>query len=115
MQSSSPRELIIYETETGDEPFVFWLESLRDRKAKAIIQKRLDRVSLGNFGDCKSVGDGVHELRIDYGPGYRIYFAQAGLLIVLLLCGGEKNTQAQDILLAKQFWGIFQQRKDKNE
>ena len=71
---------------------------------------RLDRVSLGNFGDCRSVGEGVQELRIDYGPGYRVYFGQLGSTIVLLLCGGDKSTQAKDINLAHYYWSEYRKR-----
>ncbi len=74
------------------------------------IRVRLDRVSLGNFGDCHSVGEGVQELRIDYGPGYRVYFGQAGSTIVLLLCGGDKDTQSKDISLAKYYWNEYRRR-----
>ncbi|MCG3775606.1 MAG: hypothetical protein JW395_2448 [Nitrospira sp.] len=88
-------------------PFSEWLVSLRDNKARAKIRVRLDRVSLGNLGDCHGVGDGVQELRIDYGPGYRVYFGQVGSTIVLLLCGGDKNTQAKDIEQAKHYWNEY--------
>lgn len=111
---SQPRELRVYETEQGDAPFSFWLDSLRDRAARARIKKRLDRVELGNLGDCRFVGEGVFELRIDYGPGYRVYFAQVERLIVLLLCGGDKSTQDKDIQQAKQFWADFQNRDNAN-
>jgi putative addiction module killer protein len=75
---------------------------LRDRQAAARIQIRLDRVSLGLFGDVKPVGAGLSELRIDFGPGYRVYFVQRGSVLVVLLCGGDKKTQAVDINRAKQ-------------
>lgn len=71
---------------------------------------RLDRISLGNFGDCRSVGEGVQELRIDYGPGYRVYFGQLGSTIVLLLCGGDKSAQAKDINLAHYYWSEYRRR-----
>jgi putative addiction module killer protein len=112
---SQPRELLIYETEDGNAPFSAWLDSLKDREAKARIKKRLDRVTLGNLGDYKSVGEEVFELRIDCGSGYRVYFAQAGTQIILLLCGGDKSTQDRDILKAKQFWIDYKQREDANE
>ena len=112
---SQPRELRIYETEQGDTPFSYWLDSLRDQKAIAKIRQRLDRVELGNLGDHRFVGEGVFEFRIDYGPGYRVYFAQVGMLIILLLCGGDKSSQDQDILKAKQFWADFKQRENANE
>jgi putative addiction module killer protein len=111
----NPRELIIYETEQGEAPFSEWLDSLRDRAARARIKKRLDRVELGNLGDYKAVGEGVYELRIDYGPGYRLYYANIDLTIILLLCGGDKDTQEGDIDRAKHFWNDFKQRQDANE
>jgi putative addiction module killer protein len=89
---ATPKELQLYVTVEGRVPFSEWLGGLRDIKARAKIRVRLDRVSLGNFGDCHGVGDGVQELRIDYGPGYRVYFSQVGSMIVLLLCGGDKST-----------------------
>lgn len=73
---ATPKEPRFYVTSEGREPFREWLNSLRDQKARAKIRVRLDRISLGNFGDCHAVGHGVQELRIDYGPGYRVYFAQ---------------------------------------
>jgi putative addiction module killer protein len=78
-----------------------WLRDLRDIRASARIQVRLDRMAAGNPGDVKAVGDGVFEMRIDYGPGYRVYFMRRGLLIVVLLCGGDKSTQDKDIAQAK--------------
>jgi len=109
-----PRELKTYETEDGSAPFLDWLNNLRDRKARAIIKKRLDRIALGNLGDTKSVGEGVFELRIDYGPGYRVYFAQVGTIVLLLLCGGDKRTQDQDIVTAKTYLNHFNQRENAN-
>lgn len=79
-----------------------WLEGLRDRRARVRIQFRIDRMELGNFGDAKSVGEGVRELRIDYVPGYRVYFVQRGQEVVILLCGGDKGSQARDIELARR-------------
>jgi putative addiction module killer protein len=84
------------------EIFTSWLRKLRDEKARARIQIRIRRLSLGNFGDVKPVGEGVSELRIDYGPGYRVYLQQQGNLLVLLLAGGSKRTQDADIAKAKQ-------------
>ena len=77
-----------------------WFDSLRDRQARARIDVRLRRLTLGNPGDVKSVGHGVSELRIDYGPGYRVYFTRRGELLVVLLAGGDKRTQESDIKLA---------------
>ena len=84
------------------EAFSNWLRKLRDLKALARIQIRIRRLSLGNFGDVKLVGDGISELRIDYGPGYRVYFQRTGGLLVLLLIGGTKSTQQSDIAKAKK-------------
>lgn len=81
--------------------FASWLRDLRDRSAKARIEIRLDRLALGNPGDVRPVGEGVSELRISYGPGYRVYFVQRGGLVVILLCGGDKSSQSQDIDRAK--------------
>lgn len=94
-------ELRLYRDADGDCPFAEWLERLPDRQARARIQSRLARVAGGNVGDAKSVGGGVHELRIDWGPGYRVYFARFGSVVVLLLCGGDKRTQGKDIRRAK--------------
>jgi putative addiction module killer protein len=81
--------------------FSQWFASLRDHKARARIDVRIRRLSLGNPGDARPVGSGVSELRIDYGPGYRVYYVQRREVLVILLCGGDKPTQARDILTAK--------------
>ncbi len=81
--------------------FERWLAELRDAAAKVRIRTRIRRLSLGNPGDVKPVGSGISEMRIDYGPGYRVYFTQRGQLVILLLCGGDKRTQRQDIERAK--------------
>jgi putative addiction module killer protein len=79
-----------------------WLASLRNREAKRIIRTRIDRISeSGNLGDYKPVGDGVFEIRIDFGPGFRIYFLKLGTTIILLLCGGDKSSQKNDVQTAK--------------
>ena len=78
-----------------------WMTRLGDRRAQARIAARIDRLGDGVFGDVKSVGDGVSELRIDYGPGYRLYFVRQGRFLILLLCGGDKSSQARDITRAK--------------
>jgi putative addiction module killer protein len=84
------------------ETFRKWRSRLRDERAKALIASRLDRLAQGHAGDVESVGDGVSELRIHHGPGYRIYFEKRGSLIIVLLCGGDKSTQAKDIKAAKR-------------
>ncbi len=89
--------ITIYTTETFDA----WFDSLRDRQAARRIQARIDRAEDGNFGDHKSVGQGVHEMRIHCGPGFRVYFTFRGLEVVILLAGGDKSSQAQDIQTAQ--------------
>jgi putative addiction module killer protein len=84
------------------EAFVKWLKALRDAKAAAKITQRIVRVSSGLLGDVKPVGEGVSELRVNFGPGYRVYFVQRGKVLVILLCGGDKSTQATDIKRAKE-------------
>ena len=84
------------------ERFADWFESLRDVKARTRIQYRIDRLELGNPGDCKPVGSGVSEMRIDYGPGYRVYFIRRDRIVFLLLAGGDKRTQKRDIEIALQ-------------
>ena len=87
-------------TISKSQAFDQWFDGLKDTKGRFRIQARIDRAELGNFGDCEPVGEGVSEMRINFGPGYRVYFAQRGLLIVLLLVGGDKSTQAKDIKAA---------------
>jgi putative addiction module killer protein len=106
-----PYEVDYYVTKEGKKPFKEWLESLRDIKARAKIRVRLDRARLGNLGDNRSVGEGVRELRVDYGPGYRIYFAIEGNRLILLLLGDEKSEQDRDIVRAKDYWRDHKRRK----
>jgi len=98
-------KIITYTSSTGKSPFYTWQKKL-DSPTRAIIRTRLDRISLGNFGDSKIVkgGEGIWELRIDVGPGYRIYFGKKGTTIIVLLVGGAKKTQERDIAKAKQYW-----------
>jgi putative addiction module killer protein len=93
-----------YLDDSGKSPFLLWLYSLRDKMAVYRIRARLDRVVLGNFGTVEPVGGGVRELKIDHGPGYRIYYAISGKNVVLLLVGGDKSTQQRDIETAKVYW-----------
>ena len=108
--SDVPIEIQEYLLESGQNPFREWLEGLKDRQARAKIRVRLNRIRLGNFGDCKSVGRGVSELRIPYGPGYRVYFGRKGNTIVILLYGGDKSTQSRDIALAQEYWKEYLRR-----
>jgi len=100
----TPYQLEYYLEDDGHAPFTEWLSTLRDRDAHARIDARLVRVRLGNFGIIKPVGDGVIEMKIDYGPGYRLYYAMNGKTVVLLLIGGDKSTQTRDVKLAKAYW-----------
>lgn len=109
--SATPIEILEYLTVGGQNPFRDWLEDLKDRQARARIRVRLNRIRLGNFGDCKSVGHGVSELRIPYGPGYRVYLGRQGNTVVILLYGGDKQTQPQDIALAQTYWNDYLRRK----
>ena len=93
-----------YLDDNGKAPFLEWLYSPRDKLAVYRIRARLDRVELGNFGTVKPVGEGVSELKIDHGPGYRVYYAMNGKTVVLLLIGGDKSTQQKDIETAKAYW-----------
>ncbi|MBO1347643.1 MAG: type II toxin-antitoxin system RelE/ParE family toxin [Hormoscilla sp. GUM202] len=106
-----PRKIRRYITPDDRVPFEEWYNSLRDGKAKVKIDARLERIELGNLGDYRSVGESVFELRINYGPGYRVYFGQTGSTIVLLLCGGDKSTQQQDIRKAKEYWTDYEKRE----
>lgn len=105
-----PISILQYQTREGRSPFREWLLSLYDRDARARIRTRIDRLQLGNFGDCKAVGEGVLELRIFYGPGYRIYFGRQGREIVILLCGGSKASQSADIRRAREYWRDYRRR-----
>ena len=93
-----------YKTLDGKEPFEDWFGSLKDKTVKAKVLERINRVRLGNFGDCKSLGEGIFELRIHHGPGYRVYFGDLDGVIVILLCGGSKRTQNRDIDKAREYW-----------
>ncbi|MCD9005689.1 type II toxin-antitoxin system RelE/ParE family toxin [Luteimonas sp. XNQY3] len=97
-------------TPDGRCPFGDWLSGLRDRQARIRILGRLDRMRAGLRGDWKAVGKGVFELRVDHGPGYRVYCGQDGETLVLLLCGGDKRTQARDIEIAHDYWQDYKAR-----
>ena len=97
-----PKFVLVYRTREGQLPFDEWLRKLCDANATARVLARIGRIRRGNFGDCKPVGEGVSELRVDYGPGYRVYFGQKGQTLVILLCGGDKRTQDRDIRQARQ-------------
>ena len=99
-----------YVTKSGKVPFKEWMTDIKDPVIRNRIRRRLDRVELGNYGDYKSLSDGVYELRLAFGAGYRIYFAEQDDVIVILLCGGDKSTQEKDIKTAKMYLKDLQER-----
>ena len=104
-------EIQDYLNPEGFDPYGQWLAELADRQARARVLVRVLRMGAGNFGDCKPLHGGVWELRIDYGPGYRVYYAQAGKRLILLLAGGDKRKQQADIAAAIERWNDWQHRK----
>jgi putative addiction module killer protein len=106
----TPKQVVAYQTLEGRIPFNEWMDRLRDQRGVARILARLARVRQGNLGDCQGVGEGVSELRVDYGPGYRVYLGQKGQTLVILLCGGDKGTQERDIQRAKEYWKDYNER-----
>jgi putative addiction module killer protein len=111
---ATEKQLEYYETPDGKRPFQDWLLNLRDQNGRRKIKARLDRVSLGNLGYCEAVGNGVLELKIDIGPGYRVYFGQFGNKFVILLNGGDKSSQQRDINLAHEYWADYRRRYGNN-
>lgn len=107
-------EIEFYITPSGRNPFDDWFESLREMHTKSKILTRLARLKLGNFGDCKSLGDEIAELRIHYGPGIRIYYSKVGNKVILLLCGGDKGSQSRDIDKAKEYLKEYHFREKKH-
>jgi len=106
--------LIEYETPDGKCPFKRWTDSIRNIQTQARIFRYVRSLSLGNFNNCRPVGEGVHELKIDFGPGYRVYFGNDGKTIVILLCGGSKKSQNKDIALAQKYWVEYSLRGEMN-
>ena len=112
MPESAGLKVFYYQTGDGRRPFEEWLDELQaDRRARAAIFARIDRIERGLIGDWKGVGGGVCELRVDYGPGYRVYFGRDGEFVVILLCGGYKGTQRGDIRNARRYWNDYEKRK----
>ena len=107
-------EIRRYRTTDGDEPVTDWLADLPDRRARARVLARLERLEVGNFGDSKFLRNGVSELRIDRGPGYRIYYARDGRTVIVLLCGGDKRKQDADIKKAVELWQEYGNRKNRD-
>lgn len=106
-------EVVEYEDKTGRNAFAQWMEKL-DTKAFARVVAVITRMRHGNFGDVKPVGSGVSERRIDYGPGYRVYFSRDGQKLVILLGGGTKSRQNKDIIAAQKSWAEYKERKKRN-
>lgn len=103
-------QIEFYKTANGKCPFEIWFKDMKERHTRAQILMRLDRLKLGNFGDCKTLQEGVGELRIHYGPGIRIYYGKMESKVVLLLCGGDKSSQDRDISKAKEYLKDYQSR-----
>ena len=103
-------DIRIYSDSTGHTPFTQWIETLADQRGRAAIKARLLRVQAGNMGDCKPLRDGVQELRIDHGPGYRVYLSRQGPVLVLLLCGSDKGSQTRAIEQAIEYLTDWKQR-----
>jgi putative addiction module killer protein len=106
-------EILRYVTSNGRDVFGEWLVKLQDARAQAKVAVRIDRVASGNFGDCKPLRDGVCELRVDWGPGYRIYYAMVGKTAVLLLAGGDKRKQSSDVERAIAYLNDYKKRNRK--
>jgi putative addiction module killer protein len=103
--------ILHYRTLEGRFPYREWVESIADKAARAAVLARVDRLTFGTFGDSKAVGEGVCELRVHLGAGYRVYFGRDGKTVVILLCGGEKRSQDTDIRRAKRYWNDYEARK----
>ncbi len=102
--------ILHYRTVEGRFPYREWVESITDKKARAAVLARVDRLAFGAFGDWKIAGEGVFELRVHLGPGYRVYFGREGKAVVILLCGGDKGSQDSDIKRAKKYWKDYETR-----
>lgn len=100
-------EVVNYLTALGNSPFEKWLKALKDRKGKGIIQKKIDHLLLGRLSDCRSLGEDLFEIRIPFGPGYRVYFGKDGESRIVLLYGGDKDSQKKDIERVKKYWKIY--------
>lgn len=110
MKEAVPRQVEDYVSSDGKDIFQDWIDDLSDQRARVLIDKTIAKVRLGNLGDHKSVGDGVQEIRLNFGPGYRIYFAEHGNSLVILLCGSTKRRQQQVIVEAKRYWKDWKER-----
>ncbi len=114
-ERSLPVKVEVYETTDGNAPFITWLRGLNDLRTRAIIRTRINRIRVGHWGLRRSLGDGVWELKIDFGPGYRVYYGHENQEIVILLAGGDKHSQTRDIEKAKRYWNNFKACKRSSE
>jgi putative addiction module killer protein len=110
MELKNHKILQYYVSPSGKTPFKEWLGHFKDELIRARIRRRLDRLEEGHYGDRKALGEGVFELRLTFGSGYRVYFAEQDGCIVILLCGGDKSTQKRDIVQAKHYWRDLQEK-----
>lgn len=108
-------EIRHYLNERGKDVFATWIDGLSDSRTKAKIAVRIDRLAVGNFGACKSLGRGLYELRVDWAQGFRVYYALIGTRCVLLLCGGSKSTQVRDIARAYEYFEDYKNRTKKSQ
>ena len=111
MGSSLVIRILLYVESAGKVPFEQWLGGLRDREARARVRVQIDRLSLGNFGRCRFLSGGIGELRVHWSRGYRVYFAMLDPKSALLLCGGDKSSQSEDIRRAREYWDDFRRRR----
>ncbi len=112
---SFKKDIIYYKKDNGEYLFKSWIDGLKDKVGLAIIKSRIQRVRRGNLGDCKSLGDGIFELKIKYGPGYRVYYAHLSNELILLISGGNKKTQSRDIIEAKKYLKDYRRQHDKEK
>ncbi|MBD2364994.1 type II toxin-antitoxin system RelE/ParE family toxin [Anabaena minutissima FACHB-250] len=110
-KEAQPKQIIIYANQGGYEPFTEWIDNLLDKQGKRRILQRLRRLEQGNYGDVAPIGDGLSELRMFFGSGYRVYFGEDQENIVIVLCGGDKDTQQKDIDSAKAYWKEYLSRE----
>ncbi|MGI0495505.1 type II toxin-antitoxin system RelE/ParE family toxin [Alkalinema pantanalense CENA528] len=107
---ATPWNVEVYTTSQGTQPFTEWLNSLKDTQGSNKILLRIRRIQMGNLGDHKFIADGVFELRMQFGPGYRVYFGKVENRVILLLCGGDKRSQESDIQKALKYWKDYTER-----
>ncbi|MGB8701458.1 MAG: type II toxin-antitoxin system RelE/ParE family toxin [Thermosynechococcaceae cyanobacterium] len=107
----NPKQIVFYADEDGNEPFQVWIDNLHDKQGRRRIINRLFRVQQGNYGDVEPIGEGLSELRLFFGPRYRVYFGEDTGDIVVILCGGDKSSQGRDIEDAKTYWKEYKNRE----